>query len=321
MLSSKLSPVRLIITLGDPSGIGPEITAKALSLFKLKAEIIVIGDKWVFNKSQRLKTKTQKFRFIDLNNVTRRTFHFGKIKAEYGRASIEYLEKALELIGRNEADCLVTCPISKQSAFLSGFAYCGHTEYLLAKTRSEYSVMMLLNNYLKMSLVTTHIPISEVPSKINKQKIIKTVALTYKSLKNLFGIKNPRVVVCGINPHASDNGLIGNEENKIITPALSLIKKSLKGVLGPVPADIAVVGAMKGYYDAVIVMYHDQALIPLKLSDSKSGVNITLGLPFVRTSPLHGTAFDIAGKGRADPSSLIQAIKLALICQSNLKRG
>ncbi len=320
MPSSRSFPVKLVITLGDPSGIGPEITAKALSCLKPKTEIIVVGDKWVFNKVCKAARIAGNIRFIDLNNVSRRNFSFGKIKSEYGRASIEYLEKAMELIGNKEADALVTCPISKQSASLSGFAYSGHTEYLLAKTQSEYSVMMLLNNYLKMSLVTTHIPISEVPSRINKQKIIKTIILTHRSLKKLFGIKNPRVVVCGVNPHASDNGLIGDEENKIIKPALSLVKKSLKGIEGPMPCDTAVAKAMQGYYDAVIAMYHDQALIPLKLSDPKSGVNITLGLPFVRTSPLHGTAFDIAGSAKADPSSLVQAIKLAAICQSNLKR-
>ncbi|TBR18836.1 4-hydroxythreonine-4-phosphate dehydrogenase PdxA [bacterium] len=320
MPSSKSFPVKLVITLGDPSGIGPEITAKALSCLKPKTEIIIVGDKWVFNKARKAGRIAGNIRFIDLNNVSRRNFSFGKIKPEYGRASIEYLEKALELIGNKEADALVTCPISKEAASLSGFAYSGHTEYLLAKTKSQYSVMMLLNNYLKISLVTTHIPISEVPSRINKQKIIKTIILTHSSLKNLFGIKNPRVVVCGINPHASDNGLIGSEENKIIKPALSLVKKSFKGVEGPMPSDTAVAKAMQGYYDAVIAMYHDQALIPLKLSDPKSGVNITLGLPFVRTSPLHGTAFDIAGSAKADPASLVQAIKLAAICQSNLKR-
>ncbi len=321
MLSSKLFPIKLAITLGDPSGIGPEITAKALSFLKPRAEIIIIGDRWVFDKAHKSGHFTQNIRFIDLNNVSRRNFSFGKIKPEYGRASIEYLEKAMALINNKEADALVTCPISKEAASLSGFAYSGHTEYLLSKTNSEYSVMMLLNNYLKMSLVTTHVPIGEVSKKINKQKIIRTIALTHRSLKDLFGIKNPRIVVCGVNPHASDNGLIGSEENEIIKPALSLVKKKFKGIEGPVPADTAVVKAIEGCYDAVVTMYHDQALIPLKLSDSKSGVNITLGLPFVRTSPLHGTAFDIAGSGKADPSSLIQAIKLAAICQLNLKKA
>ena len=321
MPSSKLSPVKLAITLGDPSGIGPEITVKALSLLKPKAEIIIIGDKWVFNKAYKHTRFSQNISFIDLNNVSRRNFSFGKIKPEYGKASIEYLEKALELIGNKEADALVTCPISKEAASLSGFSYSGHTEYLLAKTKSEYSVMMLFNNYLKMSLVTTHVPISEVPKRINKQKIIRTITLTHRSLRDLFGIKKPRIVVCGVNPHASDNGLIGTEENEIIKPALFLVRKQLNGIDGPMPCDTAVVKAAEGCYDAVVTMYHDQALIPLKLSDSKSGVNITLGLPFVRTSPLHGTAFDIAGSGKADPSSLIQAIKLAAICQSNLKKA
>jgi len=317
--------VRIGITMGDPSGIGPEVVAAALRVIKDKAEFIVIGDRWVFEKAQaKLKAKSSSlrgYRFIDLANVSRRNFKFGKVRAEYGRACVEYLDRALEMIEDGEVDCLVTAPISKESINKAGFFFPGHTEYLVKRTNSHSFAMMLLNRRLKISLVTRHIPISAVPAALNREKICSTIALTHLALSKLFSIKNPRIVVCGMNPHASDNGLIGTEENKIIKPALAVSRKSYPLVFGPYPADIAIARAYHGEYDCIIAMYHDQALIPLKLSSPGSGVNITLGLPFVRTSPLHGTAFDIAGLGLARPDSLLEAINLALRCSINLKRG
>ncbi|MDP2923969.1 MAG: 4-hydroxythreonine-4-phosphate dehydrogenase PdxA, partial [Candidatus Omnitrophota bacterium] len=169
---------------------------------------------------------------------------------------------------------------------------------------------------------TRHIPLKNVHLKINKSNIGKTIFLTCKSMKELFHISNPRIAVCGLNPHASDNGLIGNEENRIIKPALKKIKPSLKCVIdGPLPVDTAMLRAKEKKYDCVIAIYHDQALIPLKLTGKESGVNITLGLPFIRTSPLHGTAFDIAGTDLPKPDSLIEAIKLAIRCTRNQKKG
>lgn len=311
--------IKVGITMGDPSGIGPSIIAKALKRLGGLAKFVIIGDKWVFEKAQDSRLKTQDLRFVDLDNVPHKNFKFGKIKAEYGRASIEYLDKALELIRNKQIDCLVTCPISKEAVNLAGFKVGGHTEYLAKRSDSKDFVMMLLNKELKISLVTRHTPLKDVPLQLSKVKLYKTILLTYKSLKELFLIKNPRIVVCGLNPHASDNGLIGKEENRIIKPVLRSFKTKIGFIDGPLAADVAISKAKQKEYDCVIAMYHDQALIPLKILDANTGVNITLGLPFVRTSPLHGTAFDIAANFTlANPASLMEAIKLAIRCTLNL---
>lgn len=327
---SRSCRIKIGLTLGDPSGIGPEIALAATSAFKEKADFTVIGDKWVFDKAivrssrHRVIGGQAKFRvsrFIDLENVPHKGFSFGKIRGEYGKASIEYLDKALELIKNKEIDCLVTCPISKEAINLAGFNFPGHTEYLAKQTKTENFVMLLLNKRLKISLLTRHVPLERVPFEINEGIICKTLLLTYKALKELFLIKIPRIAVCGLNPHASDNGLIGKQELRIIRPALERLKGKLKNIAGPLSADVAMFKAIQNEFDCVVAMYHDQALIALKLVDKESGVNMTLGLPFIRTSPLHGTAFDIAGKGMADPSSLIEAINLAVRCAQNLKKA
>lgn len=308
--------------MGDPSGIGPEIIPEALQRLGDDAECVVIGDKWVIQEAQSSKPKTQSIRLIDLDNVNHKTFSFGKIKAEYGKASIEYIDRALELIQSQEIDCLVTCPISKEAIEKAGFRkFSGHTEYLARRTNSKDFLMMLINERLRFSLVTRHIPLNMVSLKLDKNILKKTIVMTNDYLIKLFSILSPRIVVCAVNPHASDNGLIGSEENRIIKPTVQALRKKIRHLDGPLPADVAIARAARGEYDAVIAMYHDQALIPLKLLRDHTGVNITLGLPFVRTSPLHGTAFDIAGKGLADAQSLIQSIKLAVECSLNLKRA
>jgi len=307
--------IRVGITIGDPSGIGPAITSKAMDKIKGLADFVVIGDARLFNKIQGYK-------FVNLDNLGHKHFEFGKIRAEYGRASIEYLDKAIELIKNKEVDCLVTCPISKEAINLAGFHYSGHTEYLARQTDIKDVVMMLLNNRLRFSLATRHISLKKVASELKQDVLYKTIFLTHQSLKKFFAIRNPRIVVCGLNPHASDNGTIGREENRVIKPVLNRLKRRSLHIDGPLSADIAIAKAYRKEYDCVIAMYHDQALIPLKLCGLHSGVNITLGLPFVRTSPLHGTAFDIASNyAFANPDSLIEAIELAVKCTANLKRA
>ncbi|MFH0855993.1 MAG: 4-hydroxythreonine-4-phosphate dehydrogenase PdxA [Candidatus Omnitrophota bacterium] len=310
------------ITIGDPSGIGPAITLKALARLKQAADFVVIGDKWVFDRLRASGFGLSDISFIDLKNVYHKNFRFGRIKAEYGRASIEYLDEAMRLWREREIDCLVTAPISKEAVNLAGFDYAGHTEYFADKTGVQEVVMMLLNDKLKFSLVTRHMPLSNVAKSLNKPGLYSNIFLTLRSLREIFGITEPRIVVCGVNPHASDNGLIGNEENSVIKPCLKKLEKAVKfRIDGPLPSDVAISRALDGRYDCVIAMYHDQALIPLKLTGTKTGVNLTLGLPFIRTSPLHGTAFDIAKNPKlADPCSLIAAIKLAVKCASNLKK-
>ena len=337
--------VKVGITMGDPSGIGPSIIKGALKKLGPIAEFIVIGDEWVFEKVQSSKLKAQSsklsstgykeacgispaikyngrknYTFIDLDNIAHKNFKFGQIKAEYGKASIEYLDKALGLIEKKEIDCLVTSPISKEAINLAGFSYSGHTEYFSERCLAKDTVMMLLNRHLKFSLATRHIPLIDVPAAINEERLYKTISVTHRALKNLFSIEEPRIVVCGVNPHASDNGIIGKEENRIIKPLLESLKKTIPSLDGPLSADVAIAKAKLKRYDCVIAMYHDQALIALKLLGNDTGVNLTLGLPFIRTSPLHGTAFDIAGTNLANPNSLIAAVRLAIRCTLNQKR-
>lgn len=327
--TSILPKVRVGLTVGDPSGIGPAITLKAIAELGDFVEFSVISDAWVLKKAQGLlpvrqaeKLKALNFKLFDLNNVDHRNFSFGKIRAEYGRASVDYLDKALDFIRAKMIDCLVTCPISKEAINLAGIRYSGHTEYFSKQLNCNNAVMMLLNKYLKFSLVTRHIPLKNVALKLDQEGICTVIKITYSALKKLFAMANPRIAVCALNPHASDNGLIGSEEKSIISPALKRIKSSsgISAVL--LPADIAIKKALLKEYDCLIALYHDQALIPLKLSGQDSGVNLTLGLPFIRTSALHGTAFDIAANPKAaDPDSLIAAIKLAVRCTQNLKKA
>jgi len=321
----KSSKIRVALTIGDPSGIGPAIALKALKILKDQADFTVIGDKFVLTKSARiLKIATLSAKLIDLNNVNEKKFKFGKSNALSGKAALEYLDTALELLKGNKVDCLVTCPISKEAVNLSGVKFSGHTEYLAGKTHSGNLVMMLLNDKLKFSLVTRHIALKKVCAHLTKKELENNILDTIKGLRSLFSIKRPRLVVCGVNPHASDNGVIGTEEQRVIIPVIKSLKKRIRGaaISGPLPADTAISQAAKGKFDCVIAAYHDQALIPLKLTDFDSGVNLTLGLPFVRTSPLHGTAFDIAQKpALANPCSLVSAIKLAIKCTLNQKRA
>jgi 4-hydroxythreonine-4-phosphate dehydrogenase len=309
--------------MGDPSGIGPAIAFKAVNKLEGLADFVIIGDRWVFEKAlKQAARKAQNYKFIDLKNVSPRSFKFGKVSAEYGRASIEYLDKALELINYQQIDCLVTSPVSKESINKAGAKFSGHTEYLSQRSNCKDLVMMLLNRALRFSLVTRHTSLKSVSLKLREDNLCKTIFLTYESLKRLFLIKSPRIVVCGLNPHASDNGLIGQEEFKVIKPALEKLKSKIRNLSGPISADVAVERAYRQEFDCVIAIYHDQALIPLKLLGKDTGVNLTLGLPFVRTSPLHGTAFDIAKRpSLANPNSLIEAIRLAVKCTLNLRKG
>ena len=315
--------IKVGITMGDPSGIGPIITLKAIDKLKRLFDFTVIGDKGVLNKAPNSLLRTPNFKLIDLRNINRKRFSFGMIKPEYGRASIQYLDKAVELVKAGEIDCIVTCPISKEAINSAGFRYSGHTEYFSARTNTKNFAMMLLNQELKISLITRHIPLKKVPAFITEEKIFSTAMLTFNSLKDLFSVNNPRIAVCGLNPHASDNGIIGDEENKVIIPAIKRLKAKIKYVDGPLSADVAIAKTRLKRYDCAIAMYHDQALIPLKVLGGSKGVNITLGLPFIRTSPLHGTAFDLAKTAinSANPESLIEAVKLAAQCAANLKKS
>lgn len=283
--------------MGDPSGIGPEVILKALGtpgLSKL-ADFTVIGDSWVLEKCQSVKVpKCQDVAIIDLQNVPQKGFTFGKVKPAYGKAAIEYLEKGMELIKSHRIDCLVTAPLNKKAVSLSGYHFSGQTGYIARAFQVKDAAMMLFNKKLRVVLVTGHIPLKEVAKSLSAGKIFKVISTAALGLKSLFGIKKPRIFICGLNPHASDDGLMGSEEKKLIIPAMAMAGKKGIKLKGPYPADTIFQKAIIGNCDCIVCMYHDQGLIPIKLSGFQEAVNITLGLPFVRTSPGHGTAFDIA---------------------------
>ena len=321
----KSSKIRVGLTIGDPAGIGPAIILAALKILKAKADFTVIGNSFVLTKAAKLlKITPEPVKLINLNNVEEKKFNFGSLNAQNGRACLEYLDVALELLKKNKIDCLVTCPISKEAIHLAGANFSGHTEYLAKKTGCRDAVMMLINNKLKFSLLTRHIRLRDVSKMLTRKKLENNILNTVLGLKNLFLIKKPRLVVCGVNPHASDNGVIGTEEQNIIIPVIKSLNKKLSDVVidGVLGADLAISAAAQGKYDCVIAAYHDQALIALKLTGFDSGVNLTLGLPFARTSPLHGVAFDIAGKpALANPNSLVAAINLAIKCTLNQRKA
>ncbi len=304
----------LIITMGDPSGVGPEVTLKSLASPKTKglANFLLIGDASVVEKLKVDMGLELKHPLVDLSCIKRSKFSYGRCERSYGRASIKYLDNALALLGSGKADALVTAPINKTSIRLAGYkGFEGHTEYLAGRTRTKDCAMMFVGKGLKITLVTRHIALKEVPSRLSSEAIYRAIAITHKYLKKYFRIGNPKIAVAGLNPHAGEGGAFGNEEAEIIVPAVEKATRTMKGVCGPLPSDAVFYAALKGRYDCVIAMYHDQALAPFKMLYFDNGVNLTLGLPFVRTSPDHGTAFDIAGKGVANPASMIEAIRLA----------
>ncbi len=306
--------VRILITTGDPSGIGTEVVIKALSDKRISrlARITVIGDYFVIDKVKKILKSGTGFSLLDLSNVPSRNFSFGKSDPQAGKASIEYIDKALEILKSGGADALVTGPLNKSSVCAAGFKdFKGHTEYLAAKTKIKDFAMMFVGKRLKITLVTRHIAVKDIAKYLTVESVYKTIMITAGVLRKFFGIADPKIGVAGLNPHAGERGLFGDEEGRIITPAIKRASNDVKNLYGPIAPDAIFYEALQGKFDAVIAMYHDQALAPFKMVYFKDGVNLTLGLPFIRTSPDHGTAFDIAGKGIADPASMKEAIILA----------
>lgn len=300
--------MRIGITMGDPLGIGPEIIQKALLAPSLPPdlEFVLYGDEGAFKDfsgSRGLKPRQV--------SLTRGPSGNTWTAAECGHASFHYLERAVEEALAGRIDAVVTAPICKAHLQKAGYPYPGHTEFLAEKTKADKVVMMMASPSLKVSLVTIHAPLKEIPGLLTEEKIRDTVRITVDSLKRYWGLKKPRVAVCGLNPHAGEEGLLGREEIETIAPALESLRREGYAVDGPAVPDAVFHQAHEGMYDAVVCMYHDQGLIPFKMLHFRDGVNVSLGLPILRTSPDHGVAFDIAGKGVADPSSMIAAIELA----------
>jgi 4-hydroxythreonine-4-phosphate dehydrogenase len=236
----------------------------------------------------------------------------GKPDPANASAVIAAIERGVDLVTRGEAAALVTNPIQKQTLYAAGFSHPGHTEFLAALAGSGVEpVMMLACPGLRVVPVTVHIPLRDVPSRLSSAAIISAGRITAASLRRDFGISNPRLAIAGLNPHAGEAGTLGDEESRILAPAVKALREEGIAISDPAPADSLFHAAARSRYDAVLCMYHDQALIPLKTIDFDRGVNVTLGLPFVRTSPDHGTALDIAGTGKANAESLIAALELA----------
>ena len=298
------------ITMGDPAGIGPEVIQKALrdpALHKL-GHFVIIGDFKTFSRYQ--KKPLSNIQFLDLKNTGKKTI-FGKVTKENGRASLEYLDTALSLLKAKQISALVTGPLCKEAVQLVSRGFTGHTEYLASFFNIKKYEMMFVVDDLKIVVTTRHIPLAEVSKKITKASIYDTITMTAQSLQNFFKIRNPRIAVCGLNPHAGEGGRIGKEEIKIIIPAIKKAQKQFPKVCGPFAADTLFCPFNLKNFDAVISMYHDQGLIPIKSASFSKLVNFTLGLPVIRTSPAHGTAFDIVGKDKADPCPMKESIKLA----------
>lgn len=323
----KKNPAVIAITMGDPGGIGPEIVAKALKKRRSSSGIafLVIGAREVFERLRKRSGLSVYFReisdlkkgslkggivyFLDISKDIPRggRFQMGKISRENGFLALKILEKAASLAGRGLVQGIVTAPIHKTAVQLVNKKFVGHTEFFAQKTKTKRYAMMFVSPRLKVTLVTIHIPLKKVHSLLAMHSILEKILLTYDMLRQN-GIKKPRIAVCALNPHGNE---FGGEEDKVISPAVCQARKKGIDVKGPFSADLLFHAAYHGKYDALISMYHDQALGPFKLAAFHDGVNVTLGLPYIRTSPDHGTAFDIAYQNKADPSSMIAALQLA----------
>jgi len=319
-----MSPADIVgpvaLTCGEPAGIGPEIAVKAREALGASLPFFWIGDP---------RHLPEESAFTEIGSPTeaatvpperlpvlRHDFPApsrpGHPDPANAAAVIAVIARAVDLVQRGEAAAITTAPISKKALKDgAGFAFPGHTEYLAALGGGAKVAMMLACPELRVVPATIHIPLSEVPAKLTADLLEEVIRITEAGLRRDFGLMRPRIAVAGLNPHAGEGGAMGSEETRVIAPVLAQLRAEGFDLTGPLPADTMFHPAARGRYDAAICMYHDQALIPIKTIDFAGGVNVTLGLPFVRTSPDHGTAFDIAGTGRADPTSLVAALTLA----------
>lgn len=322
------------ITMGDPTGIGPEIIVKALSMkepFQV-CRPFIFGDRGVllrtierlglnasvesFEKIPEEGYHPQRIFLSSLSKLEAASLHFGEPTRECGKAMVRYVEEAVKGAKNGILDAITTCPINKHAINAAGYPFSGHTELLAHLVQAPHVAMMFLGSRWKVVLVTTHLPLKEVSKWITSDRILSTIRMTEEGLKKYFGITHPKIAVLGLNPHSGEEGLLGEEERMEIIPAIKTARTQGVVVEGPFSADSFFGLSNPTPFDAVISMYHDQGLIPVKMSDFREAVNFTLGLPFIRTSVGHGTAYDIAGKGLADPTNLMNA----LIAASHLSK-
>lgn len=309
------------ITLGDPSGIGPEVVARALakpSIHKLGV-FKLIGDYPIYRKYASSNFKN--CLFIDLKSNPSGSWPVGKPNRLSAHAALKALHAAVDLLKKGEISALVTAPVCKETISRIEPGFQGHTEFLAEAFGIRNAGMMFVADGLRVIIVTRHIPLIEVSPSITISSVFDAIDLTHQALKNTFKIQNPTIGVCGLNPHAGEGGTIGEEEITKIIPAIKKARRRKINVQGPFAADTLFSPDIAQRFDAVVAMYHDQGLIPVKTLCFRNVVNLTVGLPFIRTSPAHGTAFNIAGKNKANPSSMGAAIKLAveLLKKSRLK--
>jgi 4-hydroxythreonine-4-phosphate dehydrogenase len=321
------------LTMGDPAGIGPELCLSALrdpSVLEICAPVL-FGDAGVVDRVETRISETRQLRsirrigfaewekaervseplIVDCRAIDAKKIRPGKISAACGRAGCIYIERAIEAALAKKTDGVVTAPIHKEALHLAGVKFPGHTEIFTVLTKTKRSCMMLYSDKITVSMVTTHIGFAEVPKKISEQRVLDVIELTAKTMRRILRRK-PKLAICGLNPHAGEHGLFGNrEEEKFVEPAIARARKNKISIKGPLPPDAAFTTNQRTKFDAIVCLYHDQGHIPFKMLAFDTGVNITLGLPIVRTSVDHGTAFDIAWQGRADPRSFFAAIRVA----------
>ena len=317
----------LIITSGDPGGIGTEVIIKALHKFEVPDgwKVLILGDirhysvlcdqmslknKWdcIIKKGKLPEALPGKILFIDFANVSK--IMLGKTGKEYGRATVEYLEYALAMHAKGMMNALVTAPICKKSMWLAGYHYAGHTHYLARKTKIKYLTMSMHSNALKVFFVTDHIPFSKIIQLLSLPRIIKTVERAQDCIKRYYA-EDAKIGMCSLNPHGGEEGIFGHEE-KMITAAGDYWRNKGLHISSPMAPEICFRKAVSGEFDGIIAQYHDQGMIPFKLTSQGKGLNVSLGLPFTRVSPEHGTAFDIADKFIADESSMLNALYYAV---------
>lgn len=303
----------VVLTMGDPAGIGPEVVLKALA----DSEVAPLA-RWLVAGDARVLARAEAFTGLKLQNAEMRDvkalggledFRFGRLDARCGAAAVEYVREATEMCMRGEAAAMVTAPLNKEAVTLSGRPFTGHTEYIAELCGAKESRMLLWSERLSTVHVTTHVALRKA-CEATVERIFRTIELGNDAMK-LLGFERPRIAVCGLNPHAGEHGLFGDEDAVKIAPAVEKARQQSIACSGPHAPDTVFLQAVRGAYDLVVAMYHDQGHIPMKLIDFEGTVNISLGIPVIRTSVDHGTAFDIAGQNRADARSMKQAMKVA----------
>ncbi len=320
----------LAITLGDPAGIGPEVILKALTHAHVFAQCrpLVIGDRRILERAagwlhaplppvEEIEEPSAglyapaTLPLLDLRNADPAHIPAGQVSAAAGRAAVDYVFRACDLALSAQVDAMVTAPLNKGAMHKAGFPYPGHTELLAERTKAERISMLLVGPGLRVVHVSTHVSLAEAIRRVTTERVLEVIGLAQQSCASL-GIPHPRIAVAGLNPHASENGLFGNQEAEQVQPAIELARKKGWTVSDPQPPDTVFLRATKGEFDIVVAMYHDQGHIPMKLLAFDSGVNVSIGLPIIRTSVDHGTAFDIAGRGVAREESMLAAIDVAV---------